>query len=204
MVAQNSLADSITVLKPQNQSRTSSWASAVSLVLLKQAINDFSFASVFFFFFFLVWFSEKYAQVQQNPILPPASLFLWCKNSEEVSTPSFFVFFDMRRIFELKSIFSFFKTVSIPLSFHPISQGPPLSQWHAAGEEGDGARLRENHQLGQRVPDHQLIGQRQAWRAREGGGHGHAGGGKDWVDVSGPGKGTVSHSMLPAHSESLC
>lgn len=28
---------------------------------------------------------EKYAQVQQNPVLPPAPFFLGCKNSEEVS-----------------------------------------------------------------------------------------------------------------------
>lgn len=39
-----------------------------------------------FFFFFSS--SEKYAQVQQNSILPPASLFLRCKNLEEVSAPS--------------------------------------------------------------------------------------------------------------------
>lgn len=41
-----------------------------------------------------------------------------------------------------------------------VLQGPSLSQWHAAGEEGDGARLREDHQPGQRVSDHQLLSQR--------------------------------------------
>lgn len=30
---------------------------------------------------------EKYAQIQQNPVLPPAPFFLWCKNSKEVSFP---------------------------------------------------------------------------------------------------------------------
>lgn len=29
--------------------------------------------------------SEKYAQVQQNPILPPTTFFFWCKNSKKVS-----------------------------------------------------------------------------------------------------------------------
>lgn len=32
---------------------------------------------------------EKYAQVQQNPVLPPASFFLRCKNSKEVSFSPF-------------------------------------------------------------------------------------------------------------------
>lgn len=35
-----------------------------------------------------VFVAEKYAQVQQNPILPPATLFLWGKNAEKVSDRS--------------------------------------------------------------------------------------------------------------------
>lgn len=187
-----------TVLKPQNQIRISSGASAFPLVLLKHTINDFSYA----FFHF----SEKYAQVQQNPILPPASLFLWCKNSEEVSAPSFACSSTWARDLWVEVDFHLFLLNVSHSSLHALSQGPPLCQWHAAGEEGDGARLREDHQPGQRVPDHQLIGQRQARRAGEGGGHGDACRGKDRVDVSGPGNGSVSHSMPPpvAHAESLC
>lgn len=36
-------------------------------------------------FYLSSFISEKYAQVQQNPVLPPATFFLWCKNSKEVS-----------------------------------------------------------------------------------------------------------------------
>lgn len=32
-----------------------------------------------------VFVAEKYAQVQQNPVLPPATLFLRGKNAEKVS-----------------------------------------------------------------------------------------------------------------------
>jgi len=66
-------------------------------------------------------------------------------------------------------------------------QGPPLGQRHAPGEEGDGARLREDHQPGQRVADHQLLRQRQAGGSGEGGGHGHARRGEDRTNVSRPG-----------------
>lgn len=49
---------------------------------------------VFYAIIFCLWFTclfpllsvpEKYAQVQQNPILPPAPFFLWCKNTKKVS-----------------------------------------------------------------------------------------------------------------------
>lgn len=46
------------------------------------------------------------------------------------------------------------------LTAQVVLQGPPLSQWHAASEEGDGARLWEDHQPGQRVSDYQLLRQR--------------------------------------------
>lgn len=84
-----------------------------------------------------------------------------------------------------------------------VPQGPTLGQRHAAGEEGDGARVREDHQPGQRVPDHQLLGQRQARGAGEGGGHGHAGWGEDRINVSRPGGRAPSSLVRSEWAQSL-
>lgn len=69
-------------------SRRNSSIQAVSLASLHRFIFTSPGFCLFWFIFLCIFFcvAEKYAQIQQNPVLPPASFLLGCKNSQEVSS----------------------------------------------------------------------------------------------------------------------